>query len=89
MVYIQEGLVQVGQVQVVLGFVVLGERLVFWRRKLAERCQVRVDVGNVEAVRLVEVTIPGKTTVLLCRHVALHFLHYLSECNCDCAGTLE
>lgn len=62
MVYVQERLVQVGQVQVVLGFVVLSKRLVFWRRKLAERRQVCVHVSYIEAMRLVEVTIPGKRT---------------------------
>lgn len=58
MVHVQQRLVQVGQVQVVLGFVVLGERLVLRRGKLAERCQVRVHVRYVETMRLVEVTIP-------------------------------
>ena len=60
MVYVQERLVQVGQVQVVLGFVVLGKRLVFRRRKLAERRQVCVHIGDVEAMGLVEVTIPDR-----------------------------
>lgn len=58
MVHVQERLVQVGQVQVVLGFVVLGKRLVLGRGKLAERREVRVHVGYIEAMRLVEVTIP-------------------------------
>lgn len=52
-------MVQVGEVQVVLGFVVLGEGLVFRRRELAERRQVCVHVGDVEAMGLVEVAIPG------------------------------
>ena len=60
MVHVQEWLVEVGQVQVVLGLVVLGERLILRRRELAEGRQVRVHVGHVEAVRLVEVTIPGE-----------------------------
>lgn len=53
-------MVQVGEVQVVLGFVVLGKRLVFRGRKLAERRQVCVHVSDIEAMRLVEVAIPGE-----------------------------
>lgn len=60
MVYIQERLVKVRQVQVVLCFVVLSESLVLWRRKLAEWCQVCVHISDIEAMRLVEVAIPGK-----------------------------
>lgn len=58
MVDIQQRLVKVGQVQVVFCFVVLGEGLVLRRWELTERRQVRVDVSDVEAMRLVEVTIP-------------------------------
>ena len=58
-VHVQQRLVEVGQVQVVLGLVVLGERLVLGRRELAEGRQVRVHVRHVEAVRLVEVTVAG------------------------------
>lgn len=60
MVYVQERLVQVGQVQVVFCLVVLSKRLILRRGKLAERRQVRVNVGNIEAMRLVKVTIPGR-----------------------------
>lgn len=57
-------MVQVGEVQVVLGFVVLGKCLVFRGRKLAEWRQVCVHVSNVEAMRLVEVAIPGERKAL-------------------------
>lgn len=60
MVYIQEWLVKVRQVQVVLCFVVLSESLILWRRKLAEWRQVCVHISDIEAMRLVEVAIPGK-----------------------------
>lgn len=56
---VEQRLVDVGQVQVVLGFVVLGEGIVLRRRELAEWRQVRVHVGYVEAMRLVEVAIPA------------------------------
>ena len=59
MVHIQKGLVEIGQVQVVLGFVVLFEGLVFRRWELTERSKVCVDVRNIEAVRLVKIAIPG------------------------------
>lgn len=58
MVHIQEWLIQVGEVQVVLGFVVLCKCLVFRGRKLAERRQVCIHISNIEAMRLVEVAIP-------------------------------
>lgn len=80
MVYIQERLVQVRKVQIVLGFVVLGKRLVFWGRKLAERRQVCVHISDVEAVRLVEVTIPGKRTVqVIIKQELVLFLHKHSK----------
>lgn len=59
MVHVEQRLVDVGQVQVVLGFVVLSEGIVLGRRELAEWRQVRVHVGYIEAVRLVEVAIPA------------------------------
>lgn len=66
MVYIQQRLVQVGQVQVVLGFVVLCEGLILRRWELAERRQVCVDVSDVETMRLVEVSIPEEETADSC-----------------------
>lgn len=59
-VYIQKWLVQVGQVQVVLGFVVLSKCFILWRGKLTEWCKVCIDISNVEAMRLVEVSIPRR-----------------------------
>lgn len=59
MVDVEQGLVDVGQIQVVLCFVVLSKGIVLGRRELAEGRQVCVHVGNVEAMRLVEVAIPG------------------------------
>lgn len=58
MVHVQQRLVQIGQIQVVLGLVVLLEGLVFRRWELAEGGEVCVDVRDVEAVRLVKITIP-------------------------------
>lgn len=58
MVHIQEWLIQVGEVQVVLGFVILCKCLVFRGRELAERRQVCIHISNIEAMRLVEVAIP-------------------------------
>lgn len=58
MVHIQEWLIQVGEVQVVLGFVVLCKCLVFRGRELAEWRQVCIHISNIEAMRLVEVAIP-------------------------------
>lgn len=59
MVDVQKWLVDVGQVQVVLCFVVLSEGVVLGGRELAEWRQVCVHVGNIEAMRLVEVAIPA------------------------------
>lgn len=70
MVHVQKRLVQVGQVKVVLCFVVLGKRLVLWRRELAERRQVCVHIGDVEAVRLVKVPVPGREREFERRHAA-------------------
>lgn len=73
MVDIQQRLVQVGQVQVVFCFVILGEGLVLRRWELAERRQVGVDVSDVETMWLVEVTIPEEETMGSCSafHVGL------------------
>lgn len=60
MVHIQQGLVNIGEVEVVLSFVVLSESLVLRGWEFAERGKVCVNVSHVEAVRLVEITIPER-----------------------------
>lgn len=57
MVHIQKWLIQVGEVQVVLGFVVLCKCLIFRGRELAERRQICIHISNIETMRLVEVAI--------------------------------
>lgn len=63
MVHIQQRLVEIGQVKVVLGFVILCKSLILGGRKFAQWGKVSVHVSNIKPMRLIKISIPKKNKI--------------------------
>lgn len=59
-VHIQQRLVEVGQVKVVLGFVIFRKSFILGGRKFTQRGEVSVHISNIKPVRLIKISIPKK-----------------------------
>lgn len=62
-VHIQQRLVEIGQVKVVLGFVILCKSLILGGRKFAQWGKVSVHVSNIKPMRLIKISIPKKIKI--------------------------
>lgn len=62
MVHIQQWLVQIGQVKVILGFIIFSKSFIFWGRKFAQWSKICVDISNIKSMRLIKISIPKMGT---------------------------